>query len=184
MFSRSAAMAHVPAAADPAAADDEWQLVDLNGEGVPLIFDADVVMVDNRPGEPVEVPTTASEQPPTARTIPQSSRPATISRTAARAALGSCRARVLYNFTAIAENELSASAGEEVLVISKGAAAGWWLAKNAEGRLGWIPEQYVEEGGSEVRARSASSTASSSGGGGAANGDLEAGVSNLGGGPS
>ncbi|KAK3352496.1 SH3 domain-containing protein [Lasiosphaeria hispida] len=179
----SAAMrpADPPAAADPAAPDNEWQLVDSNGDSVPLIFDSGVVPVDDGPGEPVEAPTAASEQPPAAQAIPQSGRPASTRRAAARAALGSGKARVLYSFTAIEDNELSATAGEEVLVISKG-AAGWWLAKNAEGRLGWIPEQYVEEGALEVRVGPASSTALPPGSGGAAEGDFGVGMLRLGGG--
>ncbi|KAK6489620.1 sorting nexin-9-like isoform X1, partial [Huso huso] len=54
-------------------------------------------------------------------------------------------ARVLYDFTAEpGNNELTVKDGETITVTNKSIGGGWVEAKNAEGQIGLVPEDYVE----------------------------------------
>ncbi|CAF0928284.1 unnamed protein product [Adineta ricciae] len=54
------------------------------------------------------------------------------------------KARALYDFVAEGSNELSFSANEILTITSSTAGHGWWYAKNSSGRMGVIPENYVQ----------------------------------------
>ncbi|TPP64587.1 Sorting nexin 9 variant [Fasciola gigantica] len=54
------------------------------------------------------------------------------------------RARVIYDFSAQAEGELSVAAGEEVTITDQSVGSGWWSARNDFGREGLIPSSFVE----------------------------------------
>jgi len=54
------------------------------------------------------------------------------------------KARALYDFNADGPNELSFYAGDILTITSTAAGHGWWYAKNSSGRVGVIPENYVE----------------------------------------
>ncbi|VDP91900.1 unnamed protein product [Echinostoma caproni] len=54
------------------------------------------------------------------------------------------RARVIYDFSAQAEGELSVAAGEEVTITDQSVGAGWWRAQNDFGRDGLVPSSFVE----------------------------------------
>ncbi|RXM36937.1 Sorting nexin-9 [Acipenser ruthenus] len=55
------------------------------------------------------------------------------------------KARVLYDFTAEpGNNELTVKDGETITVTNKSIGGGWVEAKNAEGQIGLVPEDYVE----------------------------------------
>ncbi|KAK4229718.1 putative myosin-5 [Podospora fimiseda] len=53
------------------------------------------------------------------------------------------QAKVLYDFAASKENELSIKKGEIIEIVQK-ENNGWWLAKTADGQA-WVPAAYVEE---------------------------------------
>ncbi|KAK4445721.1 hypothetical protein QBC34DRAFT_441539 [Podospora aff. communis PSN243] len=54
--------------------------------------------------------------------------------------------RVLYDFVAAEDNELSVVAGEGVVLLNvDGEPDGWLVAENARGQVGWVPRAYVEE---------------------------------------
>ena len=67
-------------------------------------------------------------------------------------------ARVLYDFEAVGEDELSLKAEEVVTITSTAVGEGWWMGRNTEGREGILPEAYVErlEVAGEEEARRAS----------------------------
>ena len=67
-------------------------------------------------------------------------------------------ARVLYDFEAVGEDELSLKAEEVVTITSTAVGEGWWMGRNTEGREGILPEAYVErlEVAGEDEARRAS----------------------------
>ncbi|KAF7355293.1 hypothetical protein MSAN_01445700 [Mycena sanguinolenta] len=54
-------------------------------------------------------------------------------------------ATVLYDFTADAEDELSVSEGERLVVLEKDGDE-WWKCRNAQGREGVVPASYLEGG--------------------------------------
>ncbi|CAH8487247.1 unnamed protein product [Dicrocoelium dendriticum] len=54
------------------------------------------------------------------------------------------RARVIYDFSAQGEGELSVAQGEEITVLDQTVGDGWWSAKNDFGREGLVPSSYVE----------------------------------------
>ncbi|KAK1758863.1 hypothetical protein QBC47DRAFT_356776 [Echria macrotheca] len=56
---------------------------------------------------------------------------------------GETLARVLYTFTPVRYNELGVIAGEHIAIVAKG-EAGWWLARDASRKLGWVPKRFVE----------------------------------------
>ncbi|ORZ34063.1 P-loop containing nucleoside triphosphate hydrolase protein [Catenaria anguillulae PL171] len=51
--------------------------------------------------------------------------------------------KLLYAFQGQDAGELSVEAGEQVEVVTK-QDGGWWMAKNAQGKEGWVPESYLE----------------------------------------
>ncbi|KAF5403245.1 Sorting nexin-18 [Paragonimus heterotremus] len=54
------------------------------------------------------------------------------------------RARVIYDFSAQGDGELSVACGEEVTIIDQSVGDGWWNAVNAFGRSGLVPSSFVE----------------------------------------
>ncbi|KAK0723428.1 hypothetical protein B0T26DRAFT_260757 [Lasiosphaeria miniovina] len=53
-------------------------------------------------------------------------------------------ARVLYDFDATFENELSVVASEIVAIVEK-EMNGWWLVENTAFKCAWVPMTYLEE---------------------------------------
>ncbi|KAK3380607.1 SH3 domain-containing protein [Lasiosphaeria ovina] len=53
-------------------------------------------------------------------------------------------ARVLYDFSATFENELSVVTGEIVAIVEK-EMNGWWLVENTAFKCAWVPMAYLEE---------------------------------------
>ncbi|KAF8195925.1 hypothetical protein K438DRAFT_2017151 [Mycena galopus ATCC 62051] len=54
-------------------------------------------------------------------------------------------ATVLYDFSADAEDELSVSEGERLVVLEKDGDE-WWKCRNTQGRVGVVPASYLEGG--------------------------------------
>ncbi|CAF3401772.1 unnamed protein product [Rotaria socialis] len=54
------------------------------------------------------------------------------------------KARALYEFAAEGPNELSFNANDILTITSNTAGHGWWYAKSASGKVGVIPQNYVE----------------------------------------
>jgi len=54
------------------------------------------------------------------------------------------QARVLYDFEAVGEGELTVRAEDLVTVTSTTVGEGWWMGRAADGREGVLPEAYVE----------------------------------------
>ncbi|XP_034777670.2 sorting nexin-9-like isoform X1 [Acipenser ruthenus] len=55
------------------------------------------------------------------------------------------KARVLYDFTAeLGNNELTVKNGEIITVTNKSIGGGWVEAKNVQGQIGLVPEDYIE----------------------------------------
>jgi len=58
---------------------------------------------------------------------------------------------MLYDFQAVAEDELSLAAGSVVTITDTEQGQGWWLALDSSGQQGKVPETYCErEGGPEA----------------------------------
>lgn len=55
------------------------------------------------------------------------------------------KAKVLYNFNAETDCELTIKENEELTVTDKNVGEGWWSARNSTGQSGMIPMSYVEE---------------------------------------
>jgi len=51
----------------------------------------------------------------------------------------------LYDYTAENEEELSVSAGEMLVIVTRDAGAGWMEGKNTAGQSGLFPAGYVED---------------------------------------
>ncbi|CAF0731403.1 unnamed protein product [Didymodactylos carnosus] len=55
------------------------------------------------------------------------------------------KVRALYDFVGESEHELSFNVNDIIIITSTSAPGnGWWYAKNSHGRLGVIPENYVQ----------------------------------------
>lgn len=49
----------------------------------------------------------------------------------------------LYDFVATGENQLSLSKGEKVRVLSYNSNGEWCEARSSQGRVGWVPSNYI-----------------------------------------
>ncbi|KAK0641875.1 hypothetical protein B0T16DRAFT_449213 [Cercophora newfieldiana] len=152
--------------------EDEWLLVDSNGESTPAS------QLNPEP-EPSSNPTvTASVDITIGRTSngtappsnldkasddnSTSSSPTPIARTTTRTiATTTCKLnpylydrgkrRVLYDFMAAESNELSVMAGEDILLLNvDGEPEGWLVAENSVGQVGWVPRAYVQDIGGDI----------------------------------
>ena len=54
------------------------------------------------------------------------------------------QARVLYDFEAVGEGELTVRTGDVVTVTSTTVGEGWWMGRAVDGREGILPQTYVE----------------------------------------
>lgn len=62
------------------------------------------------------------------------------------------KVKILYQFEARTEKELSINVGDIVSIEYK-LSSGWWLGKNADGKVGLFPSNYgevVEQGDEDV----------------------------------
>lgn len=63
---------------------------------------------------------------------------------AAAKSAGQKMGKVLYDFQAQQDDEVSAKEGENIFVIDSERSREWWLIRNAQGREGMIPASYIE----------------------------------------
>ena len=54
------------------------------------------------------------------------------------------QAKVLYDFEAVGEGELSVRVGDIVTITNPGVGQGWWFGVGVDGKEGVVPEAYVE----------------------------------------
>ena len=55
------------------------------------------------------------------------------------------QAKVLYDFEAVGEGELSVRVGDIVTITDPGVGQGWWFGVGVDGKEGVVPEAYVEK---------------------------------------
>lgn len=56
--------------------------------------------------------------------------------------------RVMYSYTATQPGDLSMNEGDKLVVLEQ-AEANWWKARDGQGRVGYIPSNYVRPCGIE-----------------------------------
>lgn len=95
-----------------------------------------------RPNGMSRQPTTTSAPPTTKPPLPP---PSASASAVAQKALD---VRVMYSYTATQPGDLSMAEGDKLVVLEQ-AEANWWKARDAQGRVGYIPSNYVRPCGIE-----------------------------------
>ena len=69
---------------------------------------------------------------------------------AATAGKKQTQVRAVHSFASTPDTELSLAVGDVVQVIDTNPGSGWLMGKNASGKIGWFPENHVEQAGAAL----------------------------------